>query len=61
VRLPDGNGLDFVRELNDGAASRVPTLVLTAYLDHEVAALAMDAGARGALSKVVSIPEPQRR
>jgi len=42
---------------NDGAASRVPTLVLTAYLDHEVAALAMDAGARGALSKVVSIPE----
>ena len=57
VRLPDGNGLDFVRELNDGAASRIPTLVLTAYLDHEVAALAMDAGARGALSKVVSIPE----
>jgi CheY-like chemotaxis protein len=34
VRLPDGDGLDLVRELNDGAAGRIPTLVLTAYLDH---------------------------
>jgi CheY-like chemotaxis protein len=58
VRLPDGDGLDLVRELNDGAArSRIPTLVLTAYLDHKVAARAMDAGAQGALSKVVSVPE----
>jgi two-component system response regulator DevR len=57
VRLPDGNGLDLVRELNDGAAIRLPTLVLTAYLDHEVASRAMDAGAKGALSKVVSVPE----
>jgi DNA-binding NarL/FixJ family response regulator len=57
VRLPDGNGLDFVRELNDDAASHIPTLVLTAYLDHEVASRAMDAGAQGALSKVVSVPE----
>jgi DNA-binding NarL/FixJ family response regulator len=57
VRLPDGDGLDLVRELNDGAADRIPTLVLTAYLDHEVAARAMDAGAKGALSKVVSVPE----
>ena len=57
VRLPDGDGLDLVRELNDGAAGRIPTLVLTAYLDHTVAAQAMDAGAQGALSKVVSVPE----
>lgn len=57
VRLPDGDGLDLVRELNDGVASSIPTLVLTAYLDHTVAARAMDAGARGALSKVVSVPE----
>ena len=57
VRLPDGDGLDLVRELNDGAAGRIPTLVLTAYLDHKVAARAMDAGAQGALSKVVSVPE----
>jgi two-component system response regulator DevR len=46
VRLPDGDGLDLVCELNEGAADRIPTLVLTAYLDHEVAARAMDAGAK---------------
>jgi DNA-binding NarL/FixJ family response regulator len=57
VGLPDGDGLDLVRELSDGAASRIPTLVLTAYLNHRVAAQAMDAGAKGALSKVVSVPE----
>jgi CheY-like chemotaxis protein len=57
VRLPDGDGLDLVREIDDGAAGRIPTLVLTAYLDHNVAARAMDAGAQGALSKVVSVPE----
>ena len=58
VRLPDGDGLDLVRELNNGTArSRIPTLVLTASLEHKVAARAMDAGAKGALSKVVSVPE----
>jgi len=58
VALPDGDGLDLVREINDGGASdRIPMLVLTANLDHSVAARAMDAGARGALSKVVSMPE----
>ena len=57
VRLPDGDGLDLVRELSDGARGRIPTLVLTAYLDHRVASRAMDAGAKGALSKVVSVPE----
>jgi len=55
VTLPDGNGLDFVREINDGTV--IPTLVLTAALDHSVAARAVEAGAQGALSKVVSMPE----
>ena len=57
VRLPDGDGLDLVQELNNVAASRIPTLVLTAYLDRKVAARAMDAGAKGAFSKVASVPE----
>ena len=58
VRLPDGDGLDLVREINDGGVgSPMPTLVLTAYLDSKVAIRAMDAGAQGALSKVVSVPE----
>jgi CheY-like chemotaxis protein len=58
VGLPDGDGLDLVREIEDGGASiRIPTLVLTANLDPAVAARAMDAGAKGALSKLVSVPE----
>jgi CheY-like chemotaxis protein len=58
VGMPDGDGLDLVREISDGGAGeRIPTLVLTASLDHTVAARAMGAGARGALSKVVSLPE----
>jgi CheY-like chemotaxis protein len=58
VGLPDGDGLDLVREINDGGAGvRIPTLVLTASLDHTVAARAMDAGAEGAHSKAVSVPE----
>jgi CheY-like chemotaxis protein len=58
LRLPDGDGLDLVGEIHDGGVgSPIPTLVLTAYLDHRVAAQAMDAGAQGALSKVLSVPE----
>jgi two-component system catabolic regulation response regulator CreB len=57
VTLPDGNGLDLVREINEGATVRIPTLVLTASLDHSVAARAIEAGAEGAQSKVVSMPE----
>jgi DNA-binding NarL/FixJ family response regulator len=57
VRLPDGDGLGLVRELNNDAAKRIPTLVLMAYLDHKVAARAMDASAKGALSKDLSVPE----
>ena len=58
VGLPDGDGLDLVREINDGGVGeRIPTLVLTANLDHTVAARAMEAGAEGAHSKVVSVPD----
>lgn len=58
VTLPDGNGLDLVREINDGGpAVSIPTLVLTAGLDYSVAARAVEAGALGAQSKAVSMPE----
>jgi CheY-like chemotaxis protein len=57
VTLPDGNGLDLVREINDGAPVSIPTLVLTAGLDHDVAARAVEAGAQGAQSKAVSMLE----
>jgi CheY-like chemotaxis protein len=58
VTLPDGDGLDLVGEIDGGdAGAPIPTLVLTANLDPSVAARAMDAGAQGALSKVVSVPE----
>ena len=58
ITLPDGNGLDLVQEINDGGVGdHQPTLVLTANLETFVAARAMEVGARGALSKVVSVPE----
>ena len=57
VTLPDGNGLELVREINDGVTERIPTLVLTAGLDHSVAARAVEAGAQGAQSKTLSMPE----
>ena len=53
VRLPDGKGLGLVGEIHDGGVgSPIPTLVLTASLEAPVAVEAMDAGARGALSKL---------
>ena len=58
VTLPDGNGLDLVREINDGGVGdHQPTLVLTANLETFVAARAMEVGAMGALSKMISVPE----
>jgi CheY-like chemotaxis protein len=58
ITLPDGDGLELVGEMHDGGVGRpIPTLVLTASLDTSVKERAMEAGARGALSKVVSIPE----
>jgi CheY-like chemotaxis protein len=58
VTMPEGDGLDLVGEIHDGGAgSTIPTLVLTASLDASVAGRAMEQGARGALSKVASMPE----
>jgi CheY-like chemotaxis protein len=58
VTLPDGNGLDLVEQINDGGpGDHIPTLVLTASLETSVAGRAMEAGARGALSKLASMPE----
>jgi CheY-like chemotaxis protein len=59
VGLPDGDGLDLVRELeeDDAGIESLPTLVITAKLESSVATRAMEAGARGVLSKVVSSRE----
>jgi CheY-like chemotaxis protein len=58
VTMPDGNGLDLVGEINDGGVgSPIPTMVLTASLDASVAGRAIEQGARGALSKLASVPE----
>jgi DNA-binding NarL/FixJ family response regulator len=58
VTMPDGNGLDLVGEIHDGGVgSPIPTLVLTASLEASVAVAAMDAGARGALSKLAPMRE----
>jgi CheY-like chemotaxis protein len=59
VGLPDGDGLDLVRELegNGGLIPSLPTLVITANLEYSVATRAIEAGARGVLSKVVSVSE----
>src|SRR5919107_552751 len=58
VTLPDGDGLDLVGEINNGGVGdHIPTLVLTASLETSVAGRAMEAGARGARSKLLSIPE----
>jgi CheY-like chemotaxis protein len=58
VTMPDGDGLKLVREIHDGGlGDHIPTLVLTASLETSVAGRAMESGARGALSKLVSMPE----
>jgi CheY-like chemotaxis protein len=58
VTMPDGNGLELVGEINDGGVGRrIPTLVLSATLVPSVAVRALEAGASGALSKLVSVPE----
>jgi CheY-like chemotaxis protein len=58
VGLPDGDGLDLVRELEvEGRFGVLPTLVITANPEHSVAARATEVGARGVLSKMVSTKE----
>jgi len=56
VTMPDGDGLVLVGEIHDGGVgSPIPTLVLAASLETSVAGEAIEAGARGALSKLASI------
>jgi CheY-like chemotaxis protein len=62
VRMPDGDGLELVGEINNGnngggVGSPIPTMVLTASLESSVAGRAIEQGARGALSKLASMPE----
>jgi CheY-like chemotaxis protein len=58
VTMPDGDGLGLVGEIHDGGVgSPIPTMVLTASLETSVAGRAIEQGARGALSKLASMPE----
>ena len=58
VTMPDGDGLELVGEIHDGGVgSPIPSLVLTASLDASVVVLALEAGARGALSKLAPMRE----
>ena len=59
VGLPDGDGLELVRELEEdgGGIESLPTLVITANPERSVAIRALEAGARGVLSKMVSARE----
>ena len=59
VTMPDGDGLELVGEINNGGGvgSPIPTMVLTASLETSVAGRAIEQGARGALSKLASMPE----
>ena len=59
VTMPDGDGLELVGEINNGGGvgSPIPTMVLAASLETSVAGRAIEQGARGALSKLASMPE----
>ena len=57
VTMPDGDGLELVGEIHDGGVgSPIPTMVLAASLETSVAGRAIEQGARGALSKLASMP-----
>lgn len=53
IQLPDGNGLELIRELRRGGAT-VPMLVMTGRTKEEDLVLALDAGADDYVSKPVS-------
>ena len=56
VFLPDGNGVELVRELRQ-ADPRLPIVILTAGLDPELHALAFEAGADEVCLKATGIEE----
>ena len=55
MRLPDGSGLDFLREVRD--SSQVPVIVMTAYGELEDAVTAMKFNASDYLKKPVDLEE----
>ena len=55
LRLPDGSGLDFLRDLR--TASAVPVVVMTAYGEVEDAVLAMKCAASDYLKKPIDLDE----
>lgn len=57
VRLPDGSGLDFLRELRAGGHADLPVLVLTAFGGLEDAVAAMKERAVDYLAKPIDLDE----
>ena len=56
VFLPDGNGVELVRELRQ-ADSRLPIVILTAGVDPKLHALAFEAGADEVCLKAAGVEE----
>ena len=56
IRLKDGDGLDFLKELKDGKHHDVPVIVATAYGDSERTIRAMRDGAFDYLTKPFNLP-----
>ena len=56
IRLKDGDGLDFLKELRDGPQRDVPVIVATAYGDSERTIRAMRDGAFDYLTKPFQLP-----
>ena len=52
LQLPDGTGIELMRELHDSVPNALP-IVLTSFDDDEALAEALDAGARAYLLKTV--------
>src|SRR6185295_19280090 len=56
IRLKDGDGLDFLKELREGEQRDVPVIVATAYGDSERTIRAMRDGAFDYLTKPFKLP-----
>ena len=59
LRLPDGNGLDFLAEFSSNENERLPTIVLTAFGEIGDAVQAMKQGAIDYLRKPIDLDELQ--
>ena len=59
LRLPDGNGLDFLAEFSSNENERLPTIVLTAFGEIGDAVQAMKQGALDYLRKPIDLDELQ--